>query len=502
MREGSGDAPPRGKGQPGGPARGQSPGGPARGKSPGGKPHVGKSEGAKPQGAKSKGAKSEGAKPQGAGGRAKGAGPSGGRREREAPGMAARRGAVRLIADVLDRGRMLDEAGLAGLPPAERAEAHGLADTALRHLGQIDSLLAELVERAPAPPISHILRLMAAELLYAGRPAHAAVDSAVRLAQGVPRGERLAKLVNAVGRRLGRSTPQPAAPVVNLPAWLAERLAADWGDAALDAMAKAHLAPAPHDLSLRTPADREALAAEVDGLLLPSGSVRVPGRPQVTALPGYAEGAWWVQDAAAALPARLLSPAPGARVLDLCAAPGAKTLQLAAMGAEVTALDISARRVERLHENLARTGLAARIVVADALDWSPPAPFDAILIDAPCSATGTIRRHPDLPHRLDPASLDDLTRLQGALLDRAFAWLAPGGRLVFATCSLFRAEGEDQAAAFLARTPAARRVALDPADAALPPGAVDDRGDLRTLSSMLPEIGGLDGFFACRIERT
>ena len=264
-------------------------------------------------------------------------------------------------------------------------------------------------------------------------------------------------------------------------------------------MAEAHLVPAPHDLTPALPGDAEALAHELGARLLPTGTVRLANRPQLSALPGYAAGAWWVQDAAAALPARLV-PAPAERrVLDLCAAPGGKAMRLASAGARVTALDISGPRMERLRENLRRTGLAAETVTADALEWQPDAPFDAILLDAPCTATGTIRRHPDLPHRTDGSALPALTALQARLLDRAWGWLAPGGVLVFCTCSLLPAEGEAQADAFLARTPNAALAPIT-GDDAIPFEFVAD-GRLRTRPDQWPALGGLDGFFAARFVR-
>lgn len=394
-------------------------------------------------------------------------------------------------------------ASLAGrmIGPAESAEAGRLSDLVLRRLGQIDDLLARFVDRMPPSPGGDVLRLLAAELVFAETPAHAAVDSAVRLAKGDRRTARLAGLVNAVGRRLAAQGAEIAAAqdaaALNVPGWLAEALAADWGADAARAIAAAHLDPAPHDLALKVPGDTEPLAAELSARLMPGGALRLTGRPQISALPGFAEGAWWVQDAAAQMPARMLGEVAGRRVIDLCAAPGGKTLQLVAAGAEVSAVDVSAARMERLGENLTRIGLTAECIVADALDWQPEAPFDAILLDAPCSATGTVRRHPDLPHR-GPPDLTALTGLQARLLDRAFGWLAPGGTLVFATCSLLRAEGEEQAAAFLARTPAARRAALTDE---VPAEFITADGDLRTRPDHWADRGGLDGFFAARFTR-
>ena len=423
---------------------------------------------------------------------------------RDAPGIGARRGGLRLLSGVLDRGSMADEAALEGLSPPARAEARALADLALRRLGQIDQALSRLVERKPKPPALHILRLMAAELLFAGTAPHAAVDSAVRLARSTKGAERLQGLVNAVGRRLADASPpqdDARARRANVPAWLFDRLSADWGETEADEILSAHLLPAPHDLVARAPEALAEMAATLHGRALPGGVFRLSGRPQISALPGFEEGAWWVQDWAASLPVRLLGDVRGRRVLDLCAAPGGKTMQLASAGADVTALDISASRMERLAENLARTGLEARLVTTDALLWQPEERFDAILLDAPCSATGTIRRHPDLPWRRSSGEIASLLDLQARLIDRAFGWLAPGGRLVYATCSLFRAEGEVQAERFLARTPDATHLPLAPGEADIPEACVTPDGNLRTRPSMMAGEGGLDGFFAFRAVR-
>ena len=417
----------------------------------------------------------------------------------EVPGLAARRMALRLLDGVLGEGAMLEEG--AGGSGAERAEARGLAELTLRRLGQVDDALRRFVERPPAGTGRQILRLMAAELLFGGTAPHAAVDMGVRLAQGGKRTARLAGLVNAVGRKLSSDKDflaEQDAARLNTPGWLARAMAGDWGEDAARAMAEAHIAGAPHDLTLRAPGDAGALAAELGARVLPTGSLRLPGRPQLTALPGFEAGAWWVQDAAAALPARLVPHPAGRRVLDLCAAPGGKTMQLAAAGARVTALDISAARMERLRENLARTGLEAETVVADALDWQPEAPFDAVLLDAPCTATGTIRRHPDLPHRTDGRGLSALVELQRRLLDRAWGWVTPGGVLVFCTCSLLKAEGEAQAADFLARTAGA---VAAPVGAGEAPAEFIADGWLRTRPDFWADRGGLDGFFAGRFAR-
>jgi len=418
------------------------------------------------------------------------------------PGLVARQGALHLISAVLDRGDMLDEAGMRG-SPAERAEAHGLADVTLRRLGQIDAVLERFVDKMPKTPVSHILRLMAAELIFVGTAPHAAVDLGVRMVKRVRGASKFSGMVNAVGRRLAEHGAEIAAgqdaALLNASDWLREELSADWGGEAARAMAVAHLTPAPHDLTLANPAKAEALP--IEATVLPSGSLRLTARPQISALPGYNEGAWWLQDAAAALPARLIAQPDGKRVLDVCAAPGGKTLQLAAAGAQVTALDISARRIERVTENLTRTGLTAEIVVADALGWTPPMLFDAILLDAPCSSTGTIRRHPDLPRRQGGIDLAALTTLQARLLDRTAKWLVPGGVLVFCTCSLFKAEGEDQAHGFLERNTDFERAPIDPVEAGIPAEFITSEGDLRTRPDFWAELGGIDGFFAARFRR-
>ncbi len=428
----------------------------------------------------------------------------GGKPEPDAPGLTARQGARALLSAVLDRGSMPDASALAG-GPAERAEAGGLADLTLRRLGQIDALLGRFMHRMPRPPVLHVLRLMAAELVFAGTAPHAAVDLAVRLARQGRGGAGLAGMVNAVGHRLAKegadlAAAQDAARLCT-PGWLWGRLSSDWGTSAARAIATAHLSGAPIDLTPRDPPGAGALAAPLGAALLPTGTLRLAQRPQISALPGFADGQWWAQDAAAALPARLVPEPAGKRVLDLCAAPGSKTLQLAAAGAKVTALDLSEARMARLSENLARTGLAAESVVTDALDWAPDAPFDAIFLDAPCSATGTIRRHPDLPWRRGGPDVKGLAALQAQLLDRAADWVAPGGTLVFCTCSLLKAEGEDQARGFLASHPGFARMPIAPGEAGIPAGFLTPEGDLRTRPDLWPDQGGLDGFFAARFRR-
>jgi 16S rRNA (cytosine967-C5)-methyltransferase len=430
------------------------------------------------------------------------------------PGLAARAAALHLLQAVLRRHRPLDEAlaahpGLATLAPRDRAFARLIVATALRRLGQIDAVLAGLTER-PLPSraaMAHdILRLGLCQMLFLDTPAHAAVDTAVRLA-GASGAEAQSGLVNAVLRRVAREGRERLAnlPVTrNLPDWLWRSWTLAYGDAAAEAIAAAHLQDPPLDLSVRS--EPESWAGRLGAELLPTGSLRLSRRGEderaVADLPGYTEGAWWVQDAAAALPARLLGPVAGRGVIDLCAAPGGKTAQLACAGARVTAIDRSAGRMARLRENLARLGLGARTVVADAASWRPREPADAVLLDAPCSATGTIRRHPDIPWLKRESDLPRLTALQDRLLEAALAMTAPGGTLVYCVCSLQPEEGPSRIAALLAAGAPVRRQPIAADEIGGLAEAVTPEGDLRTLPCHWPERGGLDGFYACRLRRT
>ncbi len=421
------------------------------------------------------------------------------------PGIGARAAALALLLAVWQDGALLSQVAeasdgpLSGLPPPERARAQRLALAALRGADPADRLLAAHLRKAPPLPVRAILRLAVSELAEGGA-AHAVVDCAVALARRDRKSAHHAGLVNAVLRQVADAVPARwrDLPPQRLPGWLRGRLQSAWGAKATAAMEAVQAEAPPLDLTAR--GDPAALADVVGGDLLPTGSVRVSGHVQVTALPGYDTGAFWVQDAAAALPARVLGAAPGEHVLDLCAAPGGKTLQLAAAGARVTALDMSGPRLARLRDNLARTGLAADIVVADALAWDG-GPFDAVLLDAPCSATGTIRRHPDLPFVKQSADIKPLVALQAALIDRAVRLVRPGGRLVVCTCSLLPDEGEAQAAATLARHP----------DLIPDPGALDRPGidpawrtgaaGLRLRPDLWADRGGMDGFFVAAFRR-
>ena len=399
-----------------------------------------------------------------------------------------------LLTAVLDRRRPLEEALDAAHPadPRDRAAAHRLAAAVLRRIGTLDAVLDPLLQRAPPDGVRHILRLGAAGLLLLDTPAHAAVATAVALA----RARRLAPfagLVNAVLRKVAAAGPAALdgldGPRLDTPAWLW----ASWG-AQARAIAEAHLLEAPLDLSLRP-----GTAVPEGGVLLPTGTARLPAGTRVLDLPGFEHGAFWVQDAAAALPARLLAARPGERVADLCAAPGGKTAQLAAAGAHVAAIERDPTRLRRLHENLARLQLDVEVVQADALAWVPPAPLDAVLLDAPCSATGTIRRHPDVMRLKRPRDVADLAAGQDRLLAAAAAMLRPGGRLVYAVCSLQPEEGPARAAA------APPGLRPDPVRAEELPGleaAITPEGWVRTHPGLWPEHGGMDGFFIARFVRT
>ncbi|WP_235962502.1 RsmB/NOP family class I SAM-dependent RNA methyltransferase [Jannaschia marina] len=413
--------------------------------------------------------------------------------KREMPeSLATRLGALRLLAHVLRDGRMLTD-GASGLEGAAAARALRLAGLTLRHMGRADALLKATLERAPAARVRDILRLALVEIFEDGAAPHGVVNDAVALARMSPRSVKQSGLVNAVLRRLAEDRAAwEALPPPALPAWLRAPVKAAFGPERLAAIEAAHLAGAPLDLTPQRP-------TEIPGAeQLPTGSLRLAGG-QVSTLPGFAAGDWWVQDAAATTPARCLGDVADLRVLDLCAAPGGKTMQLAAAGAKVTALDVSEGRLGRLRANLERTGLEAEIVVADALDWEPEAPFDAVLLDAPCSATGTIRRHPDLPHLRESRDVEALSKLQYRLLDRALGFVKHGGPVVYCTCSLLPLEGELQVRAALKRHPGLLTVTPDPASLGLPEAAEVPEG-LRLLPDLWRERGGMDGFFVAVLK--
>jgi 16S rRNA (cytosine967-C5)-methyltransferase len=429
--------------------------------------------------------------------------------------LAARRCALDALTAVFTRGAALD-AALDGQPayrklePRDRAFARAIAAAAVRRCGSLDAAVdAFLSKPLPAETRARrVLRLAAAELLVLEGAAHAAVDAAVALMGEAREDVRYKGLANAVLRKIASAGPAllaQADPLVDLPEWLSARWCSAYGEETARAMTAAAAAEPPLDLTLKPgelPAD---WAVALDAAVLPTGTLRRAKIGDVTALPGFDDGAWWVQDAAAALPAHLLRAQPGERVADLCAAPGGKTLQLAATGARVTALDRSEARLGRVRENLARTGLTAEIVAADARRWTPEQPFDAILLDAPCSATGTLRRRPDVAWSKSEADIQSLARLQDELIQAAAAMLSPGGRLLYCTCSLEPDEGEQRIEAALAHLP---DLGLDPLTPDELPGlehAIAPQGWLRTRPdtgfSGVDAPGALDGFFAARLVR-
>lgn len=413
-----------------------------------------------------------------------------------------------------------DPGGLPGflaLSPQDRSLARAIATAAMRHRGAIDHVLDKLFDRPPPAKARHLLHAIhaaATQILFMNVPDSAAVDLAVTAITRDRRSARFAGLANAILRRLAREKEQLALPLtaaVTFPAWLSQRLRKDYGRENADRIAAAILREPSIDI---TPSPRlgseevVALAAELDGIILPTGSIRTIIAAPVHDLPRYGEGVWWVQDAAAAIPARLLGDVRSLRVADLCAAPGGKTMQLASAGAIVTAVDQSASRLERLHANLERTKLAAEVINAEILQWEPAQAFDAILLDTPCSATGTIRRNPDVMWTKSPQDVSALADIQRELVAKALGMLKPGGILVYSNCSMLKEEGEDIVAEMFAGS---KEFAVDPIQADEVGGygdLINGQGALRTLpyhmevlSGQPARLGGMDGFFACRFRR-
>jgi 16S rRNA (cytosine967-C5)-methyltransferase len=430
------------------------------------------------------------------------------------PGLAARRIAAEIVFGVLRQKRPLDDlleqSELGRLPERDRALVRTIVATVLRRLGTLQHVLAVMLEKGmppSAPQVEAILLIGAAQILFLDVPDHASVDLSVRLAQADHHASHYSGMVNAVLRKLARDGKARLAGLdtvlLDTPDWLMRRWIAHYGQTAAHAIAAAHTQEPALDLTVKS--DPQTWATTLDGRVLDTGTVRTIASGPIPQLPGYDEGAWWVQDAAASLPARLLSDIRDKSVADLCAAPGGKTAQLALAGAQVTAVDRSAPRLERVRQNLARLQLSAEIVKADAATWQG-GPFDAILVDAPCSSTGTIRRHPDIPWLKSETDLVKLVALQTRLLDHAVTLLTPGGTLVYCTCSLEAEEGEDQIAALLGRNPGLRRSPIMANEVAGHGELLTPQGELRTLPCYWaydaePRMGGLDGFYAARIIR-
>lgn len=427
-------------------------------------------------------------------------------------GMAARDAALHLISAVLDRHRsltdVLDE-GLAGTTnPADRAFARLMAATVLRRLGEIDALLAQRLDRPlsrKARPVQHILRLGTAQIAFLGTATHAVVNCGVEQAKACP--GRYDKLVNAILRKIAPvdADTGPEDPAINVPDWLWSSWRDAYGSETARHIARAHLREAPLDLSLRDPADTAQWATTLGGTSLAPGHVRLSRAGDVASLPGYETGDWWVQDFAASLPARVLvagleNPS-GAGVADLCAAPGGKTAQIAATGAVVTAVDSDPARVTRLEANLARLRLRATVCTADVAHWRPEdgRRFDAVLLDAPCTATGTIRRHPDIPWLKRPDDIAKAAVTQREMLRAALELVRPGGMLVYAVCSLQREEGKAQIDRVVGDGLARRTPIHENECAGI--GVPDDEGDIQTLPHHRAGEGGMDGFFVARLHR-
>ena len=437
----------------------------------------------------------------------------------EVPGLAARRIAADILDGVLHKHRTLDEQldgaaahpGLKTLSDRDRALMRRLVATILRRLGTLGHVLSRLLDRGiptDAPRAQSALLIGAAQILWMDVPDHAAVDLSVRLVQSDRRAAKYAGLVNAVLRRCAREgqplIDEVKSQTLDVPPWLLARWIAHYGETVARDIAVAIGYEPSLDITVKS--DAAQWATRLHGEVLPTGSVRTLLQGSVTMLPGFAEGQWWVQDAAAALPARLFGDVAGKTIADLCAAPGGKTAQLAQAGARVTAIDRSPGRVKRLRDNLARLTLEAKAVVADAVEWQTETQFDGVLVDAPCASTGTIRRHPDVAWLRQEADIGALMTVQKRLLQKAVALLKPGGTLVYCTCSLEPEEGEQAIAALLATESTMRRVPIEAGEVAGLTEIVTAEGDLRTLPCHLPHddprLGGLDGFYAARLVKS
>jgi 16S rRNA (cytosine967-C5)-methyltransferase len=438
----------------------------------------------------------------------------------EVPGLAARRIAADILDGVLHKHRTLDDQldgvgahpGLKSLADRDRALMRRLVATILRRLGTLGHLLSRLLDRGiptDAPRAQSALLIGAAQILWMDVPDHAAVDLSVRLVQSDRRAAKYAGLVNAVLRRCAREgqplIDEVKAQTLDIPPWLSARWIAAYGEVNARAMALAISHEPSLDITVK--ADANQWATRLHGETLSTGTVRTLLQGSVTMLPGFTEGQWWVQDAAAALPAKLFGDISGRRIVDLCAAPGGKTAQLALAGADVTAVDRSPARMSRLRDNLARLDLKASDVVTDAAEWAGgDGSFDGVLVDAPCTSTGTIRRHPDVAWLRQEADIAALSALQAKLLKKAVALLKPGGTLVYCTCSLEPEEGEQAVAALLATESAVRRAPVDAGEVAGLSEIITADGDLRTLPCHLPHedprLGGLDGFYAARLVKS
>ncbi|WP_088342841.1 RsmB/NOP family class I SAM-dependent RNA methyltransferase [Rhodomicrobium sp. R_RK_3] len=427
--------------------------------------------------------------------------------------------AVDLLSAVMTDRRPFDDAlerigaedRYASIEPRDRAFARAIAATALRRHGQLADIIKRFIEK-PLPEkrgrLDAILLCAAAQLVFLKSPPHAVINLSVFQVQDDPQARRFSRLANAVLRRVSEQgatlAAQQDAGKLNTPDWLWQSWSHSFGPDEAERIAAQHLREPPLDLTVKS--DAEDWARQLGGVVLPTGSVRLAAKGRIEELAGFSEGEWWVQDAGASLPAKFLGEVAGKRVADLCAAPGGKTAQLAHAGALVVAIDSSAKRLERLKDNLARLRLDAEIVTADALNWQPEEPLDAVLLDAPCSATGTIRRNPDIPYLKRPSDINELSRLQQNMLGNAMAMLKPGGVLVYCTCSLEAAEGPDQIARLLAIRDDVRISPIAADEIGGRTEWIDRYGALRTLPNYLqlsdPELTGMDGFYAARLVKS
>jgi 16S rRNA (cytosine967-C5)-methyltransferase len=427
--------------------------------------------------------------------------------------LAARQTALGLLDMVLVQKQALDNAlendrGFRTLPGRDKAFCRMLVATVLRRLGQIDDLITKAEDKPSAkhPTLQNILRLGTAQIMFMNVPDHAAVDTCVRLAEAAGM-DKQKGFVNALLRTLTRTGREWMSRQdegrLNTPDWLLKLWIEDYDLRTAAQIARAHLAEAPLDITIRDEKDRNYWSSALKATQLGMGTLRVPGGGMVTDMQGFTEGSWWVQDASAAIPAGLFGDIAGKTVIDLCAAPGGKTLQLAARGANVIAVDRSAQRLKRLEENLKRMQLQTQvqIVAADATTWQPREAPEFILLDAPCTATGTIRRHPDVPHLKSPRDLESLMGVQAEILENAFNMLAPGGTLVYCTCSLQKAEGEAQILQLFENHEDAFKKPITSAEIGGLDEPVTEHGDLRILPYHQAALGGMDGFFVSRITK-
>ena len=424
-------------------------------------------------------------------------------------GLAARAAASEIIWRVLIDGTYVDEAFASTvkdykLDPRDRGLVRAITATTLRRLGQIKAVLAENMKKPLAPKFSHascMLYTATAQILFMDVPDHSAIDLAVAQLRVQRKLHHLSGMANAVLRKVVSSKDQVLAQKdsgrANTPKWLWQLWAKDYGRDIAGEIADAHLKEAALDITPKTD------PCQLQAMVLPTGTLRLDaGYGRVEELAGYNEGEWWVQDVAASLPVRLLGDVAGQKIADICAAPGGKTLQLAAGGADVVAVDVSERRLQRVRDNLERVALTADIVCADALEWQPDELLDAVLLDAPCSATGTIRRHPDALHLKKSSDIDALVKLQKQLLEKAAGMVRPEGVIVYCTCSLQKREGELQIEAFLADHPDFERLPVNAEEIGGLGHLINEQGDLRTLPFYpIGDSAGMDGFFVCRLRR-